>query len=224
MPKWNPQPIWKDEDVFIIGGGTSLKGFDWSLLYDEHTIGCNQAFRLGEKVCDICVFGDKKFLFIDGDLSKPRTDNYQPMSEFKNRIVTNDPALYDCSESWIWSMPRIRRGISTDALGWNHNTGATAINLALILGAKNVYLLGFDMRLGKGGKPNWHKQPLIDDPSEKTYERMLSYYGRIKWETEKKFTGAKIIHLLTGESKLTIFPRVDAKLFFNERNKNLMKG
>jgi hypothetical protein len=217
MPQWNPKPIWKGEDVFIIGGGTSLRNFDWTLLYNEKTIGCNQAFRLGEKVCDICLIGDKKFLFEGGDLSKPYLSNYSPLSEFGNPVVVCDPVLHNRPEPWMLFMQREPKGISKDALGWNTNTGASAINLALILRAKNIYLLGFDMKLDENGKPNWHNEKLIDKPEESTYERMLSYYGRIKHEINKKFPGVKVIHLLTGESKLKTFKRVDAKLFFDER-------
>jgi hypothetical protein len=44
----------------------------------------------------------------------------------------------------IW-LERKVEGFYTDAIGWNGNTGAAAINLALIMGARRIYLLGFDM-------------------------------------------------------------------------------
>ena len=53
MPIWIPQEKWKDEDVFIIGGGDSLRTFNFDVLKDELTIGCNTAFSLGSDICKI---------------------------------------------------------------------------------------------------------------------------------------------------------------------------
>ena len=58
---WTPEPFWEGQDVFIYGGGTSLKSFDPSILIDENVIGCNDAYTLGSEICDICVFGDFKW-------------------------------------------------------------------------------------------------------------------------------------------------------------------
>jgi len=37
-----PDNSWKDEDCYIIGGGPSLKRFNWSLLKGKKTIGINR--------------------------------------------------------------------------------------------------------------------------------------------------------------------------------------
>ena len=47
MPKWMPEPFWKGEDVFILGGGTSLRKFPWTLLHDEKVIGCSLSKAAG---------------------------------------------------------------------------------------------------------------------------------------------------------------------------------
>jgi len=58
MPVWQPTNDWQDQEVFIIGGGDSLRNFDWELLKEERTIGCNDAYKLGPEICKICIFGD----------------------------------------------------------------------------------------------------------------------------------------------------------------------
>jgi len=218
MPLWKPGPIWEGLDAFIIGGGTSLRGFDWTLLHDEKTIGCNQAFRLGERVCDICVFGDHKFLFgTNGDF---RQQNYEPMSQFKNPIVTSDPKCKNSKVPWLLFMPRLSTGLAKkDALAWNCNTGAMAINLALILGAKVVYLLGFDMRLDDKGKPNWHSEPLIDRPRADVYPRMINNLTHIRSALPKVFPGRSIFNI-NANSRLTIWPTLDPDTFWSERKKH----
>ena len=60
--RWYPDKVWLDQEVFIIGGGKSLEKFDFDLLIKEKVIGCNDAYTKGPKVCNICIFGDKKFL------------------------------------------------------------------------------------------------------------------------------------------------------------------
>ena len=217
MPLWKPEPMWAGEDVFIIGGGTSLRDFDWTLLHSEKTIGCNQAFRLGHRVCDICVFGDHKFVFLGRD--DVREENYKPLSEFAGLVVTNDGKCRNKKEPWLKWMPRQSRGLHKKELGWNCNTGAMAINLALILGATNVYLLGFDMFLDENGKPNWHEEPLIDKPKESIYGRMIRNFHAVSGDLPKVFPGCKIINV-TKRSKLTMFPIVDPDKFWDERKKS----
>ena len=55
---WLTSTPWADMPVHIIGGGSSLKKFDWSTLEDRLVIGCNDAYKHGHKICDICFFGD----------------------------------------------------------------------------------------------------------------------------------------------------------------------
>jgi hypothetical protein len=214
MPLWQPEPIWEGLDVFIIGGGTSLRDFDWPLLIDEKTIGCNQAFRLGHRICDICMFGDHKFLFERRGV--PRMINFEPMSKFQGWVVTNDPKCIQENVPWLKCMKRHPVGLYTDALGWNSNTGAAAINLALILGANTVYLLGFDMFLDTDGKPNWHTQPLIDKPKESLYQRMISNMGKIQTALPRVFPGRTIVNV-SDRSKLNMFPMVPCDVFWHER-------
>lgn len=219
MPKWNPRERWDGSDVFVIGGGTSLRGFDWTRLYREKTIGCNQAFRLGEKVCDICVFGDYKFVYNrDRTLRK---SNAVPMSQFRGTILTNEPKLKNVNLPWIHWTARISSGLGRDhtALGWNCNTGALAINVALVLGAKNVYLLGFDMQLSDDNKPNWHDEPLLDKPNVNVYDRMIEKFNDVKIALHKLFPDSNVYNV-NENSRLDTFPVVSPSLFWSERDRS----
>ena len=96
MPEWKPEPIWKDQEAFIIGGGPSLRDFDWSLLRDKNTIGCNNAFRLGPDICKICLFVDCGFIF--SGRKKKREGFYRELAKFPNWVVTNTRHLQTCRE------------------------------------------------------------------------------------------------------------------------------
>lgn len=202
MPKWQIEEKWKDEDVFVIGGGDSLRTFDWSLLKGRSTIGCNAAFLLGEEICKICVFGDSKWF-----------EKFKPeLQKFKNAVFTNHPSLLKSKIGWLWTMERKTRGLHTDALGWNGNTGAVAINLGLILGAKRIYLLGFDMKLSKDGKSNWHDRSM-DKPNGQVYRRFIADFYYVAVDLLKKFPGREIINV-TDDSGLDMFPKVGTKEFW----------
>lgn len=207
MPRWVPIAKWEGRDVFVIGGGDSLRGFDWKRLKNECTVGCNMAFTLGVETCKICIFGDFKWF----------REYENRLQGYKGILFTNASQLQRTRCNWLWTLPRKAKGLSTKILGWNTNTGAAAINLALILGAKRVFLLGFDMHLSKDGRPNWHNGGL-DKPSEGTLKTFIDGFKKIALDLEKVFPGRKIINV-TDDSSLNCFPKVGCKRFWQERKK-----
>lgn len=211
MDFWMPQPIWEGQDAFVIGGGSSLRTFDFRLVRPHRTIGTNQAFREGPEVCDFVVFCDKKFLF-DGD--KPREGFYDELAAYPNPVVTNEPSLALRKIPWLRCMRRKPIGLHTDALGYNLNTGAAALNLALLLGARRIFLLGFDMHLDREGRPNYHDR-LIDKPSSEVYTRMLAHFGMIRKDLQAKFPG-RTVYNVTDNSSLEVFPKLPVQKFWEE--------
>jgi len=147
---WPVPKLWPGETVFIIGGGPSLKGFDFTPLHGKRVIGVNQAFRLGNWV-DLVYFGDCGFW----------SQNKEALTQYTGLIVTSCTRVPPLGDGW----PRVRRvgrsknmGIEYKQKGyisWNRNSGGSAINLAYWLGAKRVVLLGFDMK-PDGNQHNWH--------------------------------------------------------------------
>jgi len=187
MPVWQIDPVWYGDDVFIIGGGHSLQKmqFDRSLLYDEHTIGCNDAYKWGEKVCKICFFGDMTWY-------KHHKDN---LSQFSNPVFTNVTGLRKSTVPWLWSVKRYGTGLHANGIGWNGNTGAAAINLAILLGAKRIYLLGFDMQR-IDDKANWHAdniRPAATTP--KIYKMFISGFKRLVHDWKAKFSDVEIYNV-----------------------------
>lgn len=209
MPFWTPEPKWEGLDVFVVGGGVSLSSFDWDLLKEEWTIGCNDAYVRGKEIIKICLFGDHKWF----EVHKKSLAQY---AQSGGVVFTSCPQLQRSSFKWVFSIPRKSRGFHVDALGWNMNTGANAINLALLLGAKRIFLLGFDMHLTEG-KTNWHENNL-DKPNAKLYATFLKAMGNLDQHLKNKFPGREIINV-TGDSSLNVFPKQDLDLFFKERAK-----
>ena len=205
MPRWIPERVWDNQDVFIIGGGKSLDGFDWKLLKNELTIGCNSAFRLGAEICKLCIFGDAKWFEVF----------QHDLRNYKGILFTNVYQLLKTKLNWIWTLPRKAYGLHKDALGWNDNTGSSAINLALLLGAKRIFLLGFDMHLSKDGKPNWHNHQ-IQKPNPDAYAKFLKGFVKVAADLKLKFPDVEVINI-TDNSNLNVFPKIGVKEFWEKR-------
>lgn len=200
MPFWFPKAQWQGKDAFIIGGGKSLDNFDFDLLTDELAIGCNDAYLLGEEICNICVFGDPDWF----------EKHQSRLQLFQNPVFT---VHRDVTARWVWHMKKHNHGFHKDGLGWNGNTGSLAINLALILGAKNIYLLGFDMQL-TDGEANWHVNE-VDDPRSDVYQRFQDGY-KMTVGMENHFPNQNIINV-SSVSKLDTFEKVEFDKFWAER-------
>jgi len=195
--RWNPQRWYSGMDVVVLGGGPSLRNFHWKRLVGLPVVGCNDAYRLGTSVVNVCVFGDLPWWNV----------HRESLLQFSNPIVTNQPALHTQSDLPILTMKREGYGLHTNALGWNMSTGATGINLTLVLGARRVLLLGFDCKKGTKGQTNWHLDN-INKPNESSYKRFINGFHRVAEALPKVFPKREIINL-GPDSVLDVFPKGD---------------
>ena len=200
MPKLTPLPNWAGQAAYIIGGGPSLRRFDFSSLRGRNTIGCNQAFKLGEPVCKIVTFGDDCFWVT----FKNELEQFPGWVASSLRVGNPLP--------WVKWFPRKDQGLASPEsgqLGWINNTGCQAVNLALLCGAAKVYLLGFDMNMGETPKQtHWHDWRL-QEPTAAHYEKFAGGFATIAKELPEVFPGTEIINVTDGSSSLFCFPRFD---------------
>jgi hypothetical protein len=208
MPRWRLTKYWDQQDVIIIGGGPSLKDLDWSLLSGENTIGCNTAFIHGPSICKVCIFGDYKWW----ETFKDQLSKY---SDEGGSVFTNCPKLMTSPVKWLWTISRESHGLHESCIGWNGNTGAAAINLAILFGAKRIFLLGYDMK-HIDGRSNWHNH-IIDKklvrPS--VYPLFCHQFGWVKKDWKKKFPNIEIWNV-TSDSGLSkdIIPWMSPEIFW----------
>jgi len=207
---WFPDPIWEDESCYIIGGGPSLKGFDWNLLKDKNRIGCNAAFYLGADIVPIMIFGDAQFL-------KQHRSGLDSYAKAGGWVVTNSTRIEKLDPpKYLKQMKKQLKGCGINCLAWNGNTGASAINLALLFGVNIIYLLGFDMQLGKNGKANFH-DAYNQKTEAKTYNRFIRGMVNLSKDVRRFFPKVKIINLEDDTSALGVFPKESLKEHFSER-------
>lgn len=195
MPKSEPLPDWGNADVYIVGGGASLSRFDFTKLAGRHSIGCNQAFRNGFHACKICTFCDFKFWEEYGE----------EIATFKGWVATN--YLTPVVPTWLKYFTRQHEGLAPahcGALAFNFSTGGMSINLALALGARRVFLLGFDC-CKVADKAHWHKWEL-EPQLDQHYDRFICGFDAIACALPSVYPDAQIFNVTDGSSGLKSFP------------------
>jgi len=165
---WTCPPIWEGQTVFILGGGPSLAMMDLSQIHDGRVIGVNDAFVYGDWV-DLCFFGDFHWL----------AAHKEQFRDWPGLKVTNCEDIL--GTSGILTMKRkTGRGFGEpDELTWGQNSGLAACYLAVKLGASQIVLLGFDMKLSDTGQSNWHPNNLSVN-TERTYKGFRYNFQRFE--------------------------------------------
>lgn len=222
---WKPPKIWESGECWIMGGGPSMprqfgvpddvvtkimkKGLSpsyyspyLSQLHDKNVIGINMSYLVGSWI-KVVFFGDKGFF----------TRNKAGLAKFPNLKVTCVGAEkhYEYRRAKIKVMDRDvkREGVSNRSgrVCWNYNSGAASISLAVQLGVKKIYLLGFDMGPDKEGITHWHseyKQRIRDN----TFARHLRGFGQIAKDADR--LGVEILNV-SPKSAISSLKKVELK-------------
>lgn len=218
-----PDGIWSERRCFIIGGGPSLKGFDFSQLKGELTIAVNRAF---EKL-DACLMVSQdarvwgwieqgKF----GEEAKKKFESY-PIKAWLNLGIAPFP-----EEIQLIPHSGFRDLVFSykDGLPSSTNSGFLALNLAICLGANPIYLLGFDMNPTEDGQTkNFHSG--YPDPTDANVykELMIPTFERFAGKIEEK--GIKVINLNPNSGlKCFDFDTIDSVFEKNPRKHPLFIG
>lgn len=131
---------WKGGPCFIVGGGPSLRGFDFLRLPADRTIVVNRAFESMPQAA--ILFSMDSFYYREAT-RKPATDPRQ----FPGLKVWLDTHGFPF-QNVLLVKSRGECGLSESLkLGLYHgaNSGYGAVGLAACLGANPIYLLGFDL-------------------------------------------------------------------------------
>ncbi|MGE4357517.1 MAG: methyltransferase domain-containing protein [Candidatus Omnitrophota bacterium] len=182
--------------AFVIGGGSSLQGFDFNKLKGEKIIACNVAFF--DIKPDVLVW-------IDADFYEKHKDEIDKLDCLKFTSVHNWRANW--KEDIIGFNPvevfqgkeGLTKGIYIGRVA-SSLTGVAAISIAIALGYEPIYLLGFD-----GDNYHYHNrygQPSIEiDQKNHFYESFKGYpiYNCSLTSTIEYFPKVDIEEVLSGE-------------------------
>jgi len=198
MNEFNPKETLKGQDVYVIGGGTSVALRDLTALRGKPVIGLNQAFAVIPEVIDYCIFGDTAFFHF---LMKQK----KLVESFKGQLITNGPlpigvASYEGVQTF-GRAPFMDKGKN---FGWYGNTGILGIELAITLGAKRIYLLGYD-NYNKDGKSHYHNYHK-SEVSERALNMFQDQFTRANKVWSIDYPEVEIINL-NPNSRLDMFKK-----------------
>lgn len=214
---------WAGRACFIVGGGPSLKGFNFGRLRGERVIAINRAF-------ESIPFADIHF-YMDRDFK--RKEENRPAAEgvmakwcaFKGRRVFLNMSDYQV-EPGVISVPKgqfhvLSKSI-TQGLGHGNNSGVAAINLALCLGANPIYLMGEDCRTD--GEATHFHSGYGEGLGQDSLDKFIVDFETIA--PALKESGVQVINLFNPDLKsaLTAFPlkpidevipKIESELYFD---------
>lgn len=200
-----PDNAWKDRRCFIIGGGLSLKGFNFNRLDHELTIGVNRAFEYFNP--SVILWMDYQTFYqdlLDGKFGQEALRKFE--STYSLKVALNISGYKYPDE--VYSLKRAGgRGFLSeslkDGLVDGDNVGHAALNLAICLGANPIYLLGFDMKGDGKGKQAWFHSGYRKTSSDKVYKRFMDNFKAIAPELKER--KIEVINL-SPKSKMKCFP------------------
>lgn len=162
------QPIYKDKVIYIIGGGPSLKNFDWTLLKDKVKIAINKAF-LYVPDAEVIYWTDYRFY----------KWYEKEITEFKGSKVTNKNKPLKTDIINLRDTGRSGLDMDPSSLRHGNNSGFAAINLAVHYGAKKIVLLGYDMN-SQANATHWHDGYTKISHNHKIYKKsMIPFFSTL---------------------------------------------
>lgn len=198
---------WEGQDVIVVGGGSSLTNFDFTTLIGRNVIGVNEAFRLGVSTVPRLIFGDIEWW----NRNKWALEDYVKKSG--GVLYSISPGTERLNMPYLQQLTRLSLGCSfqPDKLAWNYSTGAAAVNLAFLLGAKRIFLLGFDMT-APNGESHWHRYRK-KVTGEESFARFMKGFEQLAIHL-KKVPGLKVYNVGDGTSRLSEFEKITFDEFF----------
>lgn len=171
---------WTGRKCFLIGGGPSLRGFNWNLLSGYPTITINKAFAAYPKADINYAMDERVYTGLKYSPDKEWVDLRPIWNKFQGiklfyrahgTVFQFDPSVY--------YIPALNRNcLSMDlkaGIYGGTNSGYGALMLAIGLGATSIGLLGYDMKLDASTKAtHFHTGYEGQDP-EKLQFKLLEF-------------------------------------------------
>jgi len=190
---------WHGQRCFIIGGGPSLRGFDFERLKGQgRIIVCNKAF-LNIPFSDMMIAMDADLYrwIHSGALTNKPADKKEILTKFKKFqgfkvwIEVGNNRMDGVHYVHNFRLPQITRRF-TQGIYTGNNTGTGALMAAVTLGCNPIYLLGMDGR-HEGKRSHYHGGYPGRPQMAKTAASFVPTFDRVAMPIKK--AGIKVINL-----------------------------
>lgn len=170
---WRIPEEWKGETVFVVGGGPSVAHQRPDRLEGRKVIVINSSYETCP-FADILFFGDNRWH--NEHRVRPRFKDFVAAG---HRVVT---VSHPADGPYLLKLQRItptsdKNGLTTTRIGLSSQKTSFqgAINLAAMLGAKRIVLLGLDGKRNESGMTHHH-----------TPHRWPTRDGNVTWDRQKE--------------------------------------
>lgn len=199
LPEFRPEPIAR---AFVVASGSSVGGMDLSRLPTAETIAVNRSFT--------AVRAGSTFIMDDRLIEWLLDDKWGCRSKFlQQRVVMPSPLGFRTPIQRKWPVSYVRRNLEDvpahagKRVFFGSNSGFGAVQLSLWMGARQVYLIGFDMHADNG--THFHS-----GYGEASPESQREKYASFRLEMERfaprwAAAGVGVVNLTPG-SALKCFP------------------
>jgi hypothetical protein len=217
---------WNQESVVLVGGGPSLKTFDWSILrrWKERVIVVNRAF-IDVPTADLFFTEDARFI------TRFAREYSYAWKTFKGLKVWNclseseiPEVLAVAPEIQILTKKRDDKFWSTsfeEGLGYSSNSMVGAMNIAWLMGGEPLYLLGVDARTSGLRMENYHTDYRSDPMWEVGANAADNFKNDFEGWVAPHVKDRVVLNLVDPDpdriSAITSWPRVDRDKFFQSR-------
>ncbi len=193
-----------NDEIFIIGGGSSLIGFPFNQLKDKNTIAVNMA-ALDVPNPTYCITADSSIFrrIQEGYFKSVNTTWVMVTNPEHCSMKFRDGVFRNMKTGYIhnpFCVNMLIRNAGTDGIGFSfndfktgYNSGFCGFQLAILLRYKKIYLLGFDLNT-KAARCHYHNR--YQDGKKRIHDKhMERYYNNFKlaFETIKKETDIEVI-------------------------------
>jgi len=169
------EPIWQGQTVYLIGGGPSLKGFEWNRLKGKKTIAINKALKFYPNADAVYWTDGRVYSWLEKEINN-----------FKGLKYTIRAKSYATKVNLLRRGKKFGLEKATNSIAHGNNSGYAAINLAIHLGAKRIILLGYDMGQTNQGS-HFHDGYPVNATSAKIYkEQFIPGFDLLKKELAGK--------------------------------------
>ena len=194
---------WKGQRCFIVGGGPSLRGFDFGRLRGERVIAINRAYEFYPEADVMFAMDPRLYEWITtGQLGDEARTRFEAFSGIKVWMLLSGVRDWP-GVQFIDSlgMDGLTDSIRT-GLYHGNNSGYAALNLAVALGADPIYLLGYDcMGNGKGGQA-WYHDGYPERQGEHVYGDFVGHFEKLAPQIAER--GVQVVNL-NSDSALRCF-------------------
>ncbi len=203
----NPQPIlapytrmhWTTRPAVIIASGPSLTDAQLRSVEQAHLADDVSVIAVNNTIerapwADVAYFGDYTAI-----------KHYRPKLE---KLTVAEWVTIDRAAAERWKLTHIRatagNGLGLQRVHMNGNSGAQAICVAAMFGARRILLIGFDMKLGADGRAHWFGQHPGNLVTRQLFEEWIHKAGAIA--RDAKSAAVEIVNC-TPDSALDCFKR-----------------